>query len=75
MNSNMVRLEKFDHLHLVYHFTVPLSVPVLWISFKFYLIFFKMNFYKILIFFYIKIETMDHVITLFTSYLGFIFNV
>ena len=25
MNSNMVKLEKFDHLHLVYHFTVPLN--------------------------------------------------
>ena len=25
MNSNMVTPEKFDHLHLVYHFTVPLS--------------------------------------------------
>ena len=24
MNSNMVKPEKFDHLHLVYHFTVPL---------------------------------------------------
>ena len=24
MNSNMVKREKFDHLHLVYHFTVPL---------------------------------------------------
>ena len=26
MNSNMVKPEKFDHLHLVYHFTVPLSI-------------------------------------------------
>ena len=26
MNSNMVKPEKFDHLHLVYHFTVPLSL-------------------------------------------------
>ena len=25
MNSNMVKPEKFDHLHLVYHFTVPLT--------------------------------------------------
>ena len=25
MNSNMLKPEKFDHLHLVYHFTVPLS--------------------------------------------------
>ena len=25
MNSNMVKLEQFDHLHLVYHLTVPLS--------------------------------------------------
>ena len=23
MNSNIVKPEKFDHLHLVYHFTVP----------------------------------------------------
>ena len=26
MNSNMVKPENFDHLHLVYHFTVPLSM-------------------------------------------------
>ena len=26
MNSDMVRPEKFGHLHLVYHFTVPLKV-------------------------------------------------
>ena len=26
MNSNMVKPEKFDHLHLVYHFTVPLNL-------------------------------------------------
>ena len=26
MNSDMVKPEKFGHLHLVYHFTVPLSV-------------------------------------------------
>ena len=25
MNSDMVKPEKFDHLHLVYHFTVPLK--------------------------------------------------
>ena len=25
MNSDMVKSEKFDHLHLVYHFTVPLK--------------------------------------------------
>ena len=25
MNSNMVKPEKFGHLHLVYHFTIPLS--------------------------------------------------
>ena len=25
MNSDMVKPEKFGHLHLVYHFTVPLS--------------------------------------------------
>ena len=25
MNSNMVKPEKFDNLHLVYHFTVPLT--------------------------------------------------
>ena len=25
MNSNIVKPEKFDHLHLVYHFTVPLN--------------------------------------------------
>ena len=25
MNSNMVKPEKFDLLHLVYHFTVPLT--------------------------------------------------
>ena len=25
MNSNMVKPEKFGHLHLVYYFTVPLS--------------------------------------------------
>ena len=23
-NSNMIKPEKFDHIHLVYHFTVPL---------------------------------------------------
>ena len=26
MNSNMVSPEKFDYLHLIYHFTVPLSI-------------------------------------------------
>ena len=26
MNSNIVKPEKFDHLHLVYYFTVPLKV-------------------------------------------------
>ena len=25
MNSDMVKPEKFDHLHLVYHFTIPLQ--------------------------------------------------
>ena len=25
MNSNMVKPKKFDHLHLVYHFTIPLK--------------------------------------------------
>ena len=25
MNSNMAKPEKFGHLHLVYHFTVPLK--------------------------------------------------
>ena len=25
MNSNMVKLEKFDHVQLVYHFKVPLN--------------------------------------------------
>ena len=28
MNSNMVKPEKFGHLHLVYHFTVPLNDKV-----------------------------------------------
>ena len=28
MNSSMVKPEKFDHLHLVYHFTVPLTIPL-----------------------------------------------
>ena len=27
MNSNVVKLEQFDYLYLVYHFTVPLKVP------------------------------------------------
>ena len=26
MNSDMVKPEKFGHLHIVYHFTVPLKV-------------------------------------------------
>ena len=25
VNSNMIKPEKFDHFHLVYHFTIPLS--------------------------------------------------
>ena len=29
MNSDMVKHEKFGHLHLVYHFTVPLINPIL----------------------------------------------
>ena len=29
MNSDMVKLEKFGHLHLVYHFTVPLILEIL----------------------------------------------
>ena len=29
MNSDMVKHEKFGHLQLVYHFTVPLINPVL----------------------------------------------
>ena len=28
MNSNMVKPEKFDHLHLAYHFTVPLNLYI-----------------------------------------------
>ena len=32
MNSNMVKPEKFDHLLLVYHFTVPLKrTEVCWL--------------------------------------------
>ena len=31
MNSNMVKPEKFDHLHLIYHFTVSLSFPGIYI--------------------------------------------
>ena len=27
MNSDMDKSEKFDHLHLVYHFTVFLNIP------------------------------------------------
>ena len=26
MNTNMVKPEKFDHLHLLYHFTVPSTI-------------------------------------------------
>ena len=26
MNSDMVKPKNFDHLHLVYHFTVPLTI-------------------------------------------------
>ena len=29
MNSSMVKPEKFDHFHLVYHFTVPLRINFL----------------------------------------------
>ena len=29
MNSNMVKPEKFDHLHLVFHTTVPLRLKSL----------------------------------------------
>ena len=28
MNSNMVKPEQFDHLHLVYHFSVPLKIEI-----------------------------------------------
>ena len=28
MNSNMVKPEKCDHLHLVYHFTVPSRLAI-----------------------------------------------
>ena len=28
MNSNIVKPEKIDYLHLVYHFTVPLNASV-----------------------------------------------
>ena len=33
MNSNMVKPEKFDHLHLVYNFTVPLKPNIEIIAF------------------------------------------
>ena len=33
MNSNMVEPEKFNHLHLVYHFTIPLK-PERYVSLK-----------------------------------------
>ena len=29
MNSDMVKPEKFGHLHLVYHFTLPLLLKML----------------------------------------------
>ena len=29
MNSNMVKPEKFGHLHLFYHFTIPLKAWVI----------------------------------------------
>ena len=29
MNSNLVKPENFGHLHLVYHFTIPLSTASL----------------------------------------------
>ena len=28
VNSNMVNLEKFDHLHVVYYFTIPLNKSI-----------------------------------------------
>ena len=28
MNSNMVKTEQFDHLHLIYHFSVPLKIEI-----------------------------------------------
>ena len=28
MNWNMIKPEQFDHLHLAYHFTVPLSLEI-----------------------------------------------
>ena len=30
MNSNIVKSEQFDHLPLVYHFTVPLIILINW---------------------------------------------
>ena len=29
MNSDMIKLKKFDHLHLVYYFTVPLKCQIM----------------------------------------------
>ena len=37
MNSDMDKSEKFDHLHLVYHFTVFLNIPYHFKFFKGYL--------------------------------------
>ena len=34
MNSNMVKPEKVDHLHLVYHITVPLGPGTLKSAFR-----------------------------------------
>ena len=34
MNSNMVKAEQFDHLHLVYHFTVSLRILIMSPLFK-----------------------------------------
>ena len=34
MNSNIVKAEKCDHLHLVYHFTVPLIFIKLFASWE-----------------------------------------
>ena len=28
MNSNMLKTEQFDHLHLIYHFSVPLKIEI-----------------------------------------------
>ena len=37
MNSDMVKPEHFGHLHLVYHFTVPLAQEKLQILFQLYM--------------------------------------